>query len=224
MPNEPSDTLSADRHYLETYGQALVLNTRLWTACIVLALIAAASIGLNFFTAARALKVKPIIVRVDNLGRHETVPYDEATTSAPGENELKSDLHAFVVKHFGRRHGAVSRDFPESLFFLDPAYGDSIKRDETEALTKFINTPAAEETDLSNIKVRLTETTRPPFRAVVDFDQIHYLPGTRKTQKKPETFTVQIEYELRDSIPNAYVPFNPRGLQITYFKASQASF
>lgn len=220
----PKTIDSADRQYLETYGDALVQNTHLRLACLALLLMTAAAIGSNFYIAAKAMNVKPIIVRVDELGRHETVSYAEATNNTPGAKELKRDLSAFVMKHYGRRHGAVSRDFPESLFFVEPTYGEGLKRAENPALLKFLSTPSAEETDIENVKVKLTDTSQTPFRAAVDFDKVFYQPGTRHAQKKTETYTVQLEYELLTSVPPALVQFNPLGLQITHLQIEQASF
>ena len=37
-----------------------------------------------------------------------------------------------------------------------------------------------------------------------------------------ETHVAQIDFVLRDTVPNAFIRVNPLGLQVTYFRVDQA--
>ena len=55
----------------------------------------------------------------------------------------------------------------------------------------------------------------------VDFDKRYFNPGTRQERKR-ETYVAQIDFVLRDAVPNGFIRVNPLGLQITYFRVDQA--
>ena len=69
--------------------------------------------------------------------------------------------------------------------------------------------------------VSLSELTATPFKASVDFQKVLYAPGTRHERAR-ETFVAQIDFALRDRVPNAFVRVNPLGLQVSYFRVDQA--
>ena len=48
-----------------------------------------------------------------------------------------------------------------------------------------------------------------------------YSPGTRHERSR-ETHVAQVNFTLRDRVPNALIPVNPLGLQIGYFRVDQA--
>jgi hypothetical protein len=52
-------------------------------------------------------------------------------------------------------------------------------------------------------------------------DQKFYTTGTR-TLRKRETYVAQLDFVLQESVPASFVPVNPLGLQITYFRVDQA--
>ena len=53
------------------------------------------------------------------------------------------------------------------------------------------------------------------------FEQVSYTFGSRQ-EKKRETFIAQVNFVLRDQIPNAMILVNPLGLTITYVRVDQA--
>jgi type IV secretory pathway TrbF-like protein len=72
----PKTLENAKRQFVELYGSALVLNTYLKIALVLVSLVAVGLVGLNFHTAARASQIKPLIIRIDDVGRAEAVEYD----------------------------------------------------------------------------------------------------------------------------------------------------
>src|SRR5437764_2277124 len=116
----PKTLEGAKRQFVELYGSALVMNTYLKIAVVLLALVALGLVALNFRTVATYADVKPLVVRIDDVGRAEAVQYD-ASAYTPQAPELRYFLTQFVVKHFSRIRSTVQREYPDSLFFLDPA-------------------------------------------------------------------------------------------------------
>src|SRR5262249_11111084 len=199
---QPKTLENAKRQFVELYGSALVLNTYLKIALLLVSLIAVGLLALNVRTQARYGSIKPLVIRIDEVGRAEAVAYDTAATYKPQAPELRYFLTRFVVTHFSRLRAAVQRDYPDSLFFLDPALADATiaTNDQTRALEQFLTNPSAEDVDVTVKQVTLTELATPPYRAAVDFEKTYYGPGTRQERKR-ETFVAQVEFTLRNSLP-----------------------
>jgi type IV secretory pathway TrbF-like protein len=213
---------SAKRQFVELYGSALVMNTYLKIALGLVSLVALGLVGLNFHTASRFANVKPLVIRIDEVGRAEAVQYD-ATTYQPQAPELRYFLTQFVVKHFSRIRSTVQRDYPDSLFFLDPAMADATiaQNDQSRTIEQFMTNPSSDEIDVQVQNVSLSELAKPPYKASVTFQKVYYSPGTR-TERQRETYVAQVDFGLRDRVPNEFVRVNPLGLQIGYFRVDQA--
>jgi len=213
---------SAKRQFVELYGSALVMNTYLKIALALVSLVALGLVGLNFHTASRFANLKPLVIRIDEVGRAEAVQYD-ATTYQPQAPELRYFLTQFVVKHFSRIRSTVQREYPDSLFFLDPAMADATiaQNDQSRTIEQFMTNPSSDEIDVLVQNVSLSELAKPPYKASVTFQKVYYSPGTR-TERQRETYVAQVDFGLRDRVPNEFVRVNPLGLQIGYFRVDQA--
>ena len=218
----PKTLENAKRQFVELYGSALVMNTYLKIALLLTGLLALGLLALNFRTAARAATIKPLVVRIDEVGRAEAVQYD-ASGYRPQAPELRYFLTQFVVKHFSRLRATVQREYADSLFFLEPALADATiaQNEQSHSLEQFLANPSAEETDIAVQNVSLTEFAKPPYKAAVNFQKVFYAPGTR-AERTRETFIAQVDFVMRDRVPNEFVRVNPLGLQITYFRVDQA--
>ena len=218
----PKTLENAKRQFVELYGSALVLNTYLKIAVVLLSLVALGLVALNLRTVAQAARVKPLVVRIDDVGRAEAVQYD-ATAYHPQVPELRYFLTQFVVKHFSRVRSTVQREYPDSLFFLEPAVADATiaQNEQSRALETFLTNLSADENDVVVQNVSLSELTKPPYKAAVTFQKVLYTPGLR-TERARETYVAQIDFMLRDRVPNEFVRVNPLGLQISYFRVDQA--
>lgn len=213
--------LSAAQQFAAINGSAQSRNTQLAALCGVLTLLLGASLGLNYRLQAQASKSTVAFIRIDELGRYDVLDYDETTSGTPRPAEALSALRTFVIRHFSRRHIAVSRDFPESLFFLEPALVTKAKRDTEPAVKTFIGALNAVETDIVIKQAKLLEFNRPPFKAQIDFEQQYYQPGARTERKPTDRWTVTMEFEFRDTVPHDFVQVNPFGLQITYLQGPE---
>ena len=219
---QPKTLESAKRQFVELYGSALVMNTYLKIAVLLISLLALGLLVLNFRTQAKYANVRPLVVRIDEVGRAEAVQYD-ASSYHPQPPELRYFLTQFVVKHFSRIRATVQREYPDSLFFLDPALADATiaQNEQSRAMETFLTNPSADEADVAVQNVSLSEVTKPPYKASVNFQKLLYTPGTR-AERGRETYVAQIDFVIRDRVPNEFVRVNPLGLQITYFRVDQA--
>jgi type IV secretory pathway component VirB8 len=109
------------------------------------------------------------------------------------------------------------------LLFLEPALADATiaQNDQSRALQTFVTTASSDEIDVVVQNVSLSELTTAPYKATVAFQKVFYAPGTRHERAR-ETHVAQIDFVLRDRVPNEFVRVNPLGLQIAYFRVDQA--
>lgn len=218
----PKTLDNAKRQFVEVYGSALVLNTYLKIAVVLLALVAIGLVVLNLKTSAQYANVKPLVIRIDDVGRAEAVAYD-ATRYQPQPPELRYFLTQFVIKHFSRIRSTVQREFPDSLLFLESSLAESTiaQNDKDRSIETFVTNPSADEIDVAVQNVSLSELSTPPFKASIDFQTVSYSPGTRQPRER-RTYVAQVNFNLRDNVPNALVRVNPLGLQIVYFRIDEA--
>jgi type IV secretion system protein VirB5 len=218
----PKTMDNAKRQFVELYGSALVLNTYLKIALVLVSLVALGLVALNFRTSAEAANVRPLVVRIDDVGRAEAVQYDAATYQ-PQAAEMRYFLTQFIVKHFSRIRSTVQREYADSLFFMAPSLADATmaQNEQSRGLETFLASASAEEVDIVVQNVSLSELTKPPFKASVNFQKVFYTPGVR-TERGRETHVAQIDFSLQDHVPNAFVRVNPLGLQVGYFRVDQA--
>ena len=218
----PKTLENAKRQFVELYGSALVMNTYLKIALVLVALVSIGLLALNFRTQAQFATVKPLVVRIDEVGRAEAIQYD-AGAYRPQAPELRYFLTQFIVKHFSRLRSSLQRDYADSLFFLERALADATiaHNDQSHAMEQFLSNPSADETDIVVQNVSLTELAKPPYKASVSFQKVLYAPGTR-SERARETYIAQVDFVMRDRVPNEFVRVNPLGLQITYFRVDQA--
>ena len=218
----PKTLENAKRQFVELYGSSLVMNTYLKLALLLVSLLALGLLALNFRTQAAAANVKPLVVRIDDVGRAEAVQYD-ATGYEPQAPELRYFLTQFIVKYFSRIRATVQREYPDSLLFLDPALADATiaQNDQSRSMETFMSNPSADEVDIVVENVSLSELAKPPYKASVTFRKVFYTAGTRE-ERAHETYVAQIDFVMRSHVPNEFVRVNPLGLQITYFRVDQA--
>ena len=218
----PKTLENAKRQFVEVYGSALVMNTYLKLALLLVSLLALGLLILNLRTQAAAANVRPLVVRIDDVGRAEAVQYD-ATVYRPQAPELRYFLTQFIVKHFSRIRATVQREYPDSLFFLEPSLADATisQNDQSRTLETFLTSPSADEVDIVVQNVSLTELSKPPYKASVAFQKVLYTPGTR-AERARETYVAQVDFVMREHVPNEFVRVNPLGLQVTYFRVDQA--
>jgi len=213
----------AKRQYVELFGSALVMNTYLKIALLCVSVIALGLLLLNFRTQSKYANVKPLVIRIDEVGRAQAVQYDTLTYAPQGQApELKYFLVQFVTKHFARLRATVKQQYAESLYFLDTPLADAtIAQDQRGHMIDDFLTGTGDEAEIQVRNVTLDDLKTTPYKAVVEFDKVISGYGNRQERSR-ETNVAQITFVLRDQIPNAVIPVNPLGLTVTYFRVDQA--
>lgn len=218
----PKTLAHAKREFVELYGSALVMNTYLKIALLLVSLIAVGLLVLNFRTQATYAHPKPLVIRIDDVGRAEAVAYD-AATYRPQAPEFRYFLTRFVTTHFSRLRATIQRDYPDSLFFLAPPLADATiaHNDQARLIETFLTNATDDEIDVEVKNVALADLRTAPYAASVDFDKRYYAPGTRQERKR-ERHVAHVTFVVREAVPNAFVRVNPLGLQITSVRVDQA--
>jgi len=221
LPPPTKDWNAAKRQFMELYGSLAVMNTYLKIAVLCLCLVCVGLVSLNIKTYQFFRGFRPLVIRINDLGRPEALPY-ASLEYRPQEAEIKYFLMQFVQQHYARRRATVREDFARSLYFLDGRLADAII--EANKKAKTIETFLTDHTDEIEVRVKsvsIEDLRTPPYRATVDFEKVYYGPADR-TEKKREKYIGNFVFEVRERVPNALIPVNPLGLTISYFREDQA--
>jgi len=216
----PKEFASARRQFVELYGSTAVMNTYLKIALLCLC---GVCLGLAFLVSKAyemARNVKPLVIRISDVGRAEAVSYS-GFEYHPQEAEIKYFLIEFVESHYSRMRATVHESYARSLYFLDAALADGLieANRKTKAIEVFLSS-SAEEIDVQVTNVSIEDLRTPPYKATVDFEKVFY--GADRRELRREKYVAHIVFMVRDRVPNAMIPFNPLGLAITYFREDQA--
>jgi type IV secretory pathway TrbF-like protein len=217
-----NDFNEAKQLYLEKYGDAIVTNNYLKIAVALLCLTAIGLVGLNLRTIHIFQHFRPLVIRIDQLGRAEAVEY-KSLEYHPGDREAKYFLSEFCRLYYRRNRYTIQNDLTKALYFLDGKLANDTmeqqKKDDT--VHKFLGNPASPEVDIQVEKVALDDMQNPPYRASVDFYQVEYAPADHSVLRKT-LHTANFVFLFKDEVPNELIPVNPLGMTITYFRQDEA--
>ena len=108
----------AGREYAEIWGETVEANRKLRTLATILAA-ACLALGVLLLRVATVEPPRPIVVRVDEVGRAEAVAYEAATAQAdPLDPTTKYFLNRFISDFYSRRQATVEEHWTRSLRFL----------------------------------------------------------------------------------------------------------
>jgi len=211
----------ARRRYVEAFGSTQVMNTYLKLALLALSAVTVGLTALAVNTQRVYGHVKPLVIRIDEVGRATAVSYDRLTYT-PQAPELRYFLTQFVVKHYSRIRATVKQQYAESLYFLDGRVADATMQANARSgvIERFLAS-GGEETEVRVKNVILEDLRQPPFRATVDYELLRISPATRAEVRR-DTYVAHIVFVLQDQIDNTRIPINPLGLTITYLREDQA--
>ena len=135
--------------FLEQYGDAIVTANYLKVGLLVLSLVVAGLVVMNLRTLNTFHNFKPLVIRIDELGRAQAVGYD-AFAYKPEDKEAKYFLTHFCELYFRRNRYTVNDDFTKSLYFLDGKLANDImaayKKD--GVIENFLKDPSSPEIDI----------------------------------------------------------------------------
>jgi type IV secretion system protein VirB5 len=221
MPLPADDYLAARREYLGEFGSALVTNNYLRVALMSVCLVAAGLVYLNLRTQRTLENYKPLVIRIDEIGRAEAVSYGSLEYK-PRDAEIRYFLIQFVTKHYSRRQRTVREDYAASLYYLDGRLADAtIQSNRKNKTIETFIAAGDEEIDVTVKNVSIEDLRLPPYKATVDFEKIYY-GRADNLEIRRERYVAHFVFVVKEHVPNSIVPVNPLGLAITYFREDQA--
>jgi type IV secretory pathway TrbF-like protein len=219
--SSPEITRAAER-YLEQYGDPLVMNTYLKVTILILTAVCAALIGLVWQSHRALANMRPLIIRINDVGRAEAIDYRNFQYR-PQEAENKYYLTRWTELYFSRNRFTIERDQTNALYFLNGdvqrAVIDQERKNSTIAnYTKDASLPFV---DVEVKNVILDDLRQSPYSARIEFEKIFTNPADHSELKR-EQWTASVTYVFRDSVKNNELAVNPLGLTIVRFRADQA--
>ena len=96
----------------------------------------------------------------------------------------------------------------------------------TEEETKTKSIPAFlsssdDEVDINVRNVAIEDLRAAPYKAALDFEKVYRTANDHREVRR-ERFVAHFLFSVLDKVPNNFVPVNPLGLVITYFREDQA--
>jgi type IV secretion system protein VirB5 len=213
---------AAKQLYAEQFGDAIVTNTYLKIALLAMALVAAGLIYANIKTARMVQNFKPLVIRINDIGRAEAVKYDTLGYK-PQDGEVKYFLSDFCRLYYGRNRYTMRDNFKKSLLFMEAQLANSVAEAyrKNHTVEGYLQDPSAPDIDIEVEKVSIEDLRSAPYKATVDFYEIAYSPA-QHIEVKRTLYTAHFVFLFRDSVPNELIQINPLGLAITYFREDEA--
>jgi type IV secretory pathway TrbF-like protein len=218
----PSDEYQiAKRLYVEQFGAALVSNSYLRITVLCLSGLSLALMLVDIRTYQALHNLKPLIIRIDDVGRAEAVTYDSFQYQ-PREAEIRYFLMDFVQRHYSRLRATVRESYARSLYYLDGRLADAtIEQDKKNKTIDTFLAGQGDEVEVNVKNVAIEDLRTSPFKATVDFEKVYYASADHQETKR-ERYVGHFVFVVKDRVPNALIPVNPLGLTITYFREDQA--
>ena len=210
----------AARQEYEYYGSTLTTNAALKLVVVLLATVVA-GLGFNCVRLSRiAADVRPLVIRVNEVGRAEAVAYQNFTYK-PQAPEIRYFLTQFVTGYYSRNHKTVAQQYVNSLYFLDRSLFSTIDAQDRRSqwLPKFLQS-ADDDVDVTVANVVIEDLEASPYRARVEFRKV--FTTSSGAESKRENWAGEFVFRFNPHVPNELVLHNPLGLAITYFREDEA--
>jgi type IV secretory pathway TrbF-like protein len=217
----PEMTRAAER-YLEQCGDPMVMNTYLKIAVLALSGVAVALTGVVFKSHQALATVKPLIIRIDNVGRAEAIDYRDFQYR-PQEAENKYYLGRWAELYFSRNRFTLVRDQTASLYFMNSDVQRDVIEQERKAQTipTYLKDSGLPYVTIVVKNVILDDLKMSPYSARIEFERVYTNPQDMHELKR-EQLTASVTYVFRDSVHNQQLAVNPLGLTIIRFRVDQA--
>jgi type IV secretion system protein VirB5 len=212
----------AKQLYLEQYGSAIVTAGYLKIAVTLLSLVVLGLVVMDLRMVRTVASFKPIVVRIDEIGRAQAVAYDSPAYK-PEYKETKYFLTRFCQLYYRRNHATINDDFTQALFFLDgKVASDTIQQFKQKNIIKsFLSDSLSSERDVDVQQVVVEPMEKAPYKATVDFFEVEYAPSHHSVTKRT-LYTASFLFSFRNHVSNDEILTNPLGLTITYFREDEA--
>jgi len=177
--------------------------------------------GANYKLSKTYSTLKPLVIRVNDVGAADAVSY-ASMEYQPREMEIRHFLMNFVQDHYSRNRATIRDAFIRQLYFLDSARSKALTEEETKAksIPAFLSS-SDEEIDINVRNVSIEDLRTAPYKATVEFEKVYRTANDHREVKR-DRYVSHFVFSVLDHVPNNFVPVNPLGLVITYFREDQA--
>lgn len=217
----PEITRAAE-HYLEQYGDPLVMNTYLKVTILVLAIVCIVLAGLVYRSQMALANVHPLIVRINSVGQAQAIDYHDFKYR-PEEAENKYYLTRWAELYFSRDRFTIERDQTNALYFLDSAMQRAVidQEQKNNTIADYAKDNSLPFVDVDVKNVILGDLQQSPYSARIQFVKIFTNPTDQSVLRR-EQWTASVTYVFRETVKNNELAVNPLGLTIIRFRADQA--
>ncbi|MCY3590747.1 MAG: VirB8/TrbF family protein [Acidobacteria bacterium] len=164
---------------------------------------------------------KPIVIRVDDVGRAEALAYDALEAQAdPLDPTTKYFLAAFVSDHYSRRTATAQRAWARSLRFLATSLADAAFQRDGTAVAAVVAGLAEQERQVERVALAIRPQPEPPHTASADFEVVVLEDGEEVGR---ERWSVSMQFTFLEQVPADLLPVNPMGILVTYVQADQVT-
>ena len=208
----------AGREFAEIWGEQMhaARHLRIITGALALLVLV---LGVALVRLAWAPPPRPLVVRVDEVGRAEAVAYEAMEAQAdPLDPTTGYFLHRFVVDHYSRRRGTVEEYFGRSLWFLTADVANAAYTRESDAVAQTALGLVAEEVQVEDVAVRIVPQPEEPHGAAATFDLVRLRRGEEVAR---EAWSVSMRFSFLPSIPAEQVVYNPMGIVISFLQGDR---
>ena len=210
----------AGAEYAEIWGEAIHTNRHLRMISGGLA-IAVLLLIVVVFRIVSVEPPRPIVVRVDEVGRAEAVSYETMEAQAdPLDPTTKYFLHRFIYDFYSRRRATVAENWSRSLRFLSTELANASFRSESQNVALLAAGGARDELQVSRVILRIQPNPQQPHSATADFDLVR-MEMAREVSR--ERWTLSLQFLFLEEIPPDLIVSNPMGIIINYLQGDRAT-
>jgi type IV secretory pathway TrbF-like protein len=165
--------------------------------------------------------VKPLVIRINDTGQVAATRY-AALEYQPRPAEVRYFLTNFIVDHYSRVRATRRDAFQRQLFFMDAAHSRAAMDKEAaeHSIPKFLY-GSDDEVDVRVSNVAIEDLQSQPFKASAQFEKV-YLAASDHRELRRERYIAHFLFVVLPDVPNNFIPINPLGLVVTYFREDQA--
>ena len=207
------------KQYAEIWGEAIHSNRHLRVLSIVLGSVSLLLV-IVIIRLAGVEPPRPIVVRVDEVGRAEALAYDTVEAKAdPLDPTTKYFLNRFIHDYYSRQQATVEEHWSRSLRFLTTELANAAFRAESQNVALLAAGAAKDELQVERVVLRIQANPQAPHGATADFDLVRTVA---KKEVGRERWTLSLQFLFLARIPPELMVFNPMGIVITYLRGDRA--
>ena len=209
----------AGAEYAEIWGETIHTNRHLRVLSVGLGAIVLL-LGIVIFRIVSVEPPRPIVVRVDEVGRAEAVAYEAMEAQAdPLDPTTKYFLNRFIYDFYSRRRATVQENWSRSLRFLSTELANASFRSESRDIALLAAGAAKEELQVDRVVLRIQANPREPHSATADFDLVRMAMANETGR---ERWSLSLQFLFLEEIPPDLIVHNPMGIVITYLQGDRA--